>query len=304
MKKIQLEQGSADWLDHRKSRVGASEVASILCLADALTSRNELLRQKAFGDVKEVNSFTQRMFDKGHTVEAIVRLKLSQYNFEQSVFEHPTQARLFASLDGYDESKKLILEVKNTDSPGIWSAVREGNIPARYVAQAQTQLMCVPDALSVLLVVCKDNEQCHFDIFPDADYQSKIMSAVEKFLVELDQQKQIVISESDELTARNIALLKIKAQELTNQLKVIDDSIKFESSKLVEKYKATRIENQYLKIEQVERAGSIDYSKIPELASVDLEKYRKKPTKYFKVSVDSDKLLSIETKTSSRYELN
>ena len=42
-------------------------------------------------------------------------------------------------------------------------------------------------------------------------------------------------------------------------------------------------------ISEINRRGNIDYSKIPELKNVDMEKYRKKHTTFWKISYELDK---------------
>ena len=39
-----------------------------------------------------------------------------------------------------------------------------------------------------------------------------------------------------------------------------------------------------VKVSSVVRKGHVDYSSIPELAGVDLEKYRKSPTEFIKIT--------------------
>ena len=72
MKVLNLQQGSPEWLAARAKHFTASEASAMLGLSK-YTSRNELLRQKATGIAKDIDSNTQRLFDAGHEAEEAAR---------------------------------------------------------------------------------------------------------------------------------------------------------------------------------------------------------------------------------------
>lgn len=102
MKIIDCRQGDEVWHALRAKGRGASEAAAMLGLSKK-TPRNELLRMKATGDVKEFSDWVQEnLIDEGHRVEALARA-LREEDIADDLF--PTVATdddgyLIASSDG------------------------------------------------------------------------------------------------------------------------------------------------------------------------------------------------------------
>ena len=69
---LNLEQGSQEWLDIRKSHFCASEAAAMMGASRHL-SRNQLLDQKKGAVTPEVSNFQKSLFEKGHAAEADAR---------------------------------------------------------------------------------------------------------------------------------------------------------------------------------------------------------------------------------------
>ena len=130
MKVINLTQGSQEWLEARAKYRTASEAPAMMG-ASSHTSRPELLRQKATGDTPEVSPQLQRVFDKGHEVEAkarpIIEGRMGDTLYPVTVVDDDDY--LLASLDGMTMDGCTIWECKQ------WNAekaedVRNGIVPA------------------------------------------------------------------------------------------------------------------------------------------------------------------------------
>lgn len=72
MRILNLIQGSAQWHEHRSNAWNASDAPAMLGESPHC-SRSELLHRMATGITPEVDANTQRRFDAGHTVEALLR---------------------------------------------------------------------------------------------------------------------------------------------------------------------------------------------------------------------------------------
>lgn len=82
MKILNLNQGSQEWLDARKSSFNASEASAMMGDSKHM-SRNDLLQQKKTGISKPINAATQRIFDLGHQYEDEARLVISMEQCEE-----------------------------------------------------------------------------------------------------------------------------------------------------------------------------------------------------------------------------
>ena len=74
--------------------------------------------------------------------------------------------------------------------------------------------------------------------------------------------------------------------ELNQQSKVIAQKlsdVKDQLTKMAESFGAEKTVGCGLQVIKSVRQGSVDYSKVPELASVDLSKYRKKDTEFWQI---------------------
>jgi len=72
-----LQQGSAAWHEHRRNAWNASDAPAMLDESPYCT-RAELLRRLATGIAPEVDDATQRRFDAGHRVEALLRKRAEE----------------------------------------------------------------------------------------------------------------------------------------------------------------------------------------------------------------------------------
>ena len=82
-----------------------------------------------------------------------------------------------------------------------------------------------------------------------------------------------------------LVALKTASVEVSRRLAEIDDEVKTLAERILAQYGANQIENDQIKIAWVEREGSVDYKNVPELKGVDLTKYRKKGSRFIKVTI-------------------
>lgn len=107
---INLEQGSPEWCDFRKGKIGASMVASCVGIKGAFHSK-EQARDIILG-LKEV--FQNEAMKKGNDYEALIRARvefLHSVSITPIVLQSLENEMFMASLDGLDENG-LIYEFK------------------------------------------------------------------------------------------------------------------------------------------------------------------------------------------------
>lgn len=140
MKTLNLQQGTPEWLAARAKMFTASEAPAMMGTSPYM-SRNELLRQKYTGRQKDVDAATQRIFDKGHEIEALARPIAEKIIGDElyPVTVCDDDGRLSASLDGAVMDGSIIWECKQ------WNAekakdVELGIVPARDYWQIVQQM--------------------------------------------------------------------------------------------------------------------------------------------------------------------
>ncbi len=134
-------QGTPDWLEVRRHFRTASEAASAAGHGKYQT-RESLLNQKATGIYKEVSSFTQNLFARGHEAEGLARVFaeeiIGEDLFPITATEVVDGIPLLASLDGLVMDGSIAFEHK------LWSEelalqVQSGNLELHYTIQMDQQ---------------------------------------------------------------------------------------------------------------------------------------------------------------------
>lgn len=268
MKTVKLEQGTPTWLKFRMGGVGGSEIASIAGVEGAFQKRSDVLAEK-LGARREISDYQRRIFADGHQWEELVRSSLNEqgHAFLPVVAVHPDNERFFASLDGVDENTKTVLEVKSVVTREKFEAYLE-KTPAHYVAQVQWELF-VTGYQKAIIAFVHAGEVVTKEIFSDENLQNRLQAFAIEFLQELDAIKGgTQVAPVQSLTSDQVSRLVYlkKAQtEMKIQLDMIDVEIESIADSLIKKTNATKLESDEITIAVVERKGSVNYSKIPEV---------------------------------------
>lgn len=277
-------QGSEAWLKFRMKGIGSSDVPVIM--GDSpwktiyelwLEKTDQLPEEKKF----KGNWATER----GQRLEPEVRSKYEAKVgalFSPEIAIHPEHNFARASFDGINHDLKKIIEIKCPGKDSHQKAL-DGKIPDVYLSQCQWLLFV--SGYQDLDYISWDGES-DLIIVPvkaDAEYQNKILEAAKAFwhLVETrtappsddlqihDQELEAILMERHALKEQADAL-NAKIDALTDQIKARVP----EASAVCAGFKITWSEVK----------GSVDYAKVIELKGVNLEPYRKKPSKRFQIT--------------------
>ena len=189
MEIVTISQGSYEWHSWRRKGIGASE-ASIIMDASKYSTRYKLWEQKTGGAPLE-QALNFGMI-RGHELEPRARARFElEYDLEMPpvCFQNSGLPWLRASLDGWDEEEKAILEIK-CPNKNDHALACIGEIPEKYMWQLAHQLL-VTDGRKVYYYsfdgekgVCVEKSAAYFkDRFP------KLLKAEKDFwtLVEKDK---------------------------------------------------------------------------------------------------------------------
>ncbi len=288
MKILDLPQGSAAWSAARGCRFGASEAAAMLDLPDAYESREQLLRRKKTGEQPPAGAFEQRLFAAGHEAEAAARALLEAERgliLAPIMGCHDADERISASFDGYDAFEGVIFEHKlfrdSAKAQQRFALAQNGQLGPVDRAQVQQQLM-ISGARLCLFVVSDGGAQNRAiaEIVPEPDFWPELISGWQRFAADLEA-KQYTTDDSPDWAARmaHIRQLDEDIKRLSAEKKVALEALQSEmSSRAVDE-----IRGGGAVVRWASRKGAIDYGSIPVLASLDLEPYRKPPSRYLRI---------------------
>lgn len=153
MKTVHLQQGSPEWLAHRRTTRNASDAPAMMGSSPYVT-RAELVRQYATGVQREIDERTQAIFDRGHEVEPALR-RFAEDRIEDELYPVTgvdDYGYLGASFDGVTLDESIIFEAKQTNAQKM-EAVRAGTIPPQDYWQIVQQFAVCADAERCIYVV-------------------------------------------------------------------------------------------------------------------------------------------------------
>lgn len=285
-----LTQGTLEWLKMRNNYIGASDSPVILGLAkwklrDGRIKTPYILWQEKLGLI-EANSKSSAT-DYGTGMEAQARSAYEVMTGDlvaPEVIFHKEIPYMMASLDGLTIDKKLAVEIKCINREDHELA-KKGIIPEVYMPQLQHQLMCLGHDMmhyfsynsgeGVLVEVTKDDQYQTMLKEKLAAFWNCIISFTPPALTDDDY-----IEKGDTWNAIANDLFKVKEiiKNYSLQKELLEEKLKELSEGI------NCISKNY-KYSKVVKKGCVDYSSIPELFEVDLEKYRSKPSEAWTLSI-------------------
>lgn len=280
--KIELEQGSPEWLDFRRSHIGASD-APIIMGVSPWKKIHALYLEKISGESKTFYSNAMR---RGNELEEPVRQMVAEklgIEFATVVLESVEMPYLSASLDGINEEKEVFLEIKCPLGEDHETA-REKKVPEKYYPQIQHTFL-VTGFKKGYYASYQENDLIIFEVERDDKYIAKMLKEEKAFHHRtitfdappnnegedfrdnkvwqvLEEQYKVVCFEIDNIKeelegrAEEKAQIEIEFRELANSESAYGNLVKFTHSK---------------------RKAPVNYKAIPELKGVDLDAYRKEP---------------------------
>ncbi len=274
IKQVHYTQGTAEWLQWRDQLVTASQVACIFGENPYQTKRDLWFEKN--GLAKQDHSDKAAIFRMGHETEADIRelfLKQTGVNMEPTCFERD---EIFgASLDGYDKSVG-ILEAKLVGKEAL-AKIAQGELPRHHWIQVQAQLF-VSDSDKAFYgaKAPKVKDGLIVEVGRDENFMLDLQSRVIAFWESLK-------GETPPLTAQDTLFITDQSERdlfaLLEKLKARKDAIEEDYDKIAEQVKALathpKVRCGNVSITESECSGNVDYSKIPALAGVDLDQYRK-----------------------------
>lgn len=143
----ELPQRSDEWLEHRKGKIGSSDVATILGVMTKYQKPITLWKRKT-GKLNPIKS-NDRM-NRGQDMEEEAREVVKQHYIKNEGYTtpeiepyfaiHPDYDDIAVSFDGVDVNNKFITELKSPSFVTVFKSVFENGIQDYYYPQLQLQL--------------------------------------------------------------------------------------------------------------------------------------------------------------------
>lgn len=278
-----LKQNTPEWLEMRKHHLGASD-APVIMGVSPWTTPYQLWEEKL--DLRPSRPMNWGM-ERGQSMEPVARQELEKMTglvFSAQVKFHATIPWMMASLDAIDPHGAHIAEIKCPGKEDHEQALA-GALPEKYIPQIQHQLE-----------VCELEMGYYFSfdgkagvllkIYRDDKYINKMLQKEREFWERLQNIDPPELSDRDYEPIEDPERLQLAQEllEIRSQLNPLEKREKEIEAAL----KAATTRNAIgggIKISRYLRKGNVDYNQIPELDTINLELYRKKPIEYFKISL-------------------
>lgn len=278
MRIIHIEQGSDDWKQMRRSRIGASVSAALMNLHPYKDSI-DVYKEMVLGEEPFINAAMKHGSDNERIArDNFNRAHLSAYL--PVVVVNDQYPYLMASLDGIAEDERRIIEIK---CPGdkVFAECFADKIPKYWEIQIQHQLLVTGYDFAYLYVWKNENENLIIPYQADKKIQDQIEIACTEFFEKnllnavqpTGNKPEYEINDDIELEA--LVGQWLASKEMRVSYETVEERLRLE---IIAYCKDKPTKTARARIEKSETKGPIQYTKIPELAGKDLEQYRKPST--------------------------
>lgn len=183
--------GSLEWHAHRNSGKywNASEAAAMMGCSPYET-RTQLIHRLATGITPEVDAGTQRLFDRGHELEAFARPLAVEIIGEDLYPCTGSEGRFSASFDGLVMNESIGWECKSMNGD-LRAVMPEGDTPANNVKlpmmyRVQIEQQClVSGAEKILFTATDGTDTRHCWYRQDPQLQAQIIAGWKQFAIDL-----------------------------------------------------------------------------------------------------------------------
>lgn len=293
---LDLAQGTPEWKAARLNYLTASNVPVLFDLSPYKTKLG-LFEELVTGAEAPVTPEKQILFDIGHGAEKVGRewlVKKFGHDFDPAVaasIEHPD---IMASLDGFAQKENLIAEFKYVGAEKL-NQIKIGKLPADHEIQVQAQLLVTGAEKCVYFAIDPKGNAAMLDVFPDLKMQNQIAVEAKKFMDMVRAGEAPEPSDKDTIyiddpRLKMLADKKAEIEKIEASLKILETDAKKIQDALTKDYKETsRFSGFGVTIQRYFVKGRVDYEMVPNLKSVDLEKFRKQGKFQYRVTLDKAK---------------
>ncbi|EAJ9921335.1 hypothetical protein BZL98_06745 [Campylobacter coli] len=224
---IDLEQGSAEWLNFRKGKITASIVASCIGEKGAFLSK-----EKAKELIQGVyEPYVSEAMKKGREYEELIRAKMEFIigkDITPIVIQSLENELFMASLDGID-NEKTIYEFKYSTNNKEYEQVLKFKKPSsKYYAQIQFQLFVGGFEKCVFAVLNENDDLTYCMVKSDKEYQDFMLRKIDEFIKDYLVNQKSDYKELEDTKAKNLTIEIIRLENMIKPIKEKLESLKKE----------------------------------------------------------------------------
>jgi len=272
-------QGSTEWKKERNSYIGASDAS--VCLGISPYKTMYALWEEKLGLGKPQEETSSMKYGKETESEARRLYELiSGYLVYPTTkpIHHPMISWMACNLDGITEDGRYAVEIKCTNRENH-ELTKDGEIPEEFYPQLQHQMECTGHPWMNYFSYFK-GEGVTVRVERDDEYIDQLLKAEKKFWDYVQNLEEPPLVDRDFRERGALFLNRCKIlwdiqEEIREKQKIINE-VKEELKQMAEGVNSRAGEYRF---QVSSRKGAVNYSGIPELNGVDLEKYRKAPIK-------------------------
>ena len=265
-----------EWLKWRNEGIGSSDAPVLMGFYDYATPYQ--LWEEKTGKVKK-EDITNYVMNKGNQLEPIARAKYEMEtgrSMPAGQFEHHEFNFLRATMDGYNNKRGIEIKYVGKDHKPI---------PGKHMAQIQHQFIVTGAEIIDYVTITDDRTIKITKQQPDQKYIMDYLQRAIAFwnLVTSDTPPDLVDKDIRIIKGhKDVVSRYIETKKLVDKYSKDLEAIKETLIDFCKENVRSQIGN--LTVTKTHRVGAVDYSKIEVLKDIDLEKYRKKSSIYFKIS--------------------
>lgn len=279
-----IEQGTPEWHELRKNKIGASDAAPILCISPFKTPFQ--LFEEKLGLRDGPNS---PAIQRGNELEPIARAHFEHafgLQVKPMVLVHPQHSWMMASLDGISANGDTAVEIKCPGKASHQVAV-DGKVPIHYMAQLQHQ-MAVAGIKSMFYYSFDGHEGIGIEVDRDDSYISSMMEKEYQFWKKLQSFEPPDLLDKDYVQMSDPdwdfdEYAYLNAKKLRENWEKEEEQCR---QRLIEKAQGRCCKGHQISVTRYFRKGNVDYKSLPMLQNVDLEPYRKSPSEIWKITTN------------------
>jgi putative phage-type endonuclease len=250
------------------------------------TAEDLFLEKTGQGKPQETNFAMQRGLDLEEEARQCFEQVSNHIVFPKVVIS-AKYPYLMASLDGMTMDETIIVEIKCSGHKDHQIAL-DGKIPEKYWPQLQQQMIVTNLHKMYYFSYRTFYDFCLVEVFKDDLFCEELISKTKRFwdcvksgvLADEFKDKKNFITIEDDNWKYFVNQWKLSKE----RLKICEELEEVDRKTLISLANNKNCEGLGVRVSKHERCGSIDYSKVEELKGIDLEKYRKPKTEYWKIT--------------------
>jgi len=272
-----LEQNTPQWLDFRKDKIGASDAPIIMNVSPYKTPF-QLWEEKLSPTEQLTNYAMQRGHDLEPKARAVLEQELDMPLFPKVLTSNKRSWQM-ASVDAISFDERTVAEIKCPGKEDHQTALA-GRVPEKYFPQLQHQLeVC---ELDMMYYFSFDGEKgIVVKVFRDEKYIKQLIDAEEKFFECMRNYEAPPLSDRDYQIQTGAEWMKLA--EEWKELEAMEERKEHIRKRLISLSNGQNSMGFGVKLSKCLRKGNVEYAKIPELQSIDLDPYRKKSIEYWRI---------------------